>query len=588
MPVEDPPAPAFAVESPTARSTGSVYVGTGTPSDGVPYPPLATPEAVSMESEIGSADDDTDYAPSPAQPQYDYPGATRTPGVGVEADPRGFEGAPPIFLSGIAPGSTDSEGGTRLPMTGSLASRGYPRVSYAPTDSDELDPSLEGFARRLVKVQAFLRRHAPLLGLCSVLSGFLGATSYFAVPPPRVAVCKVTLHPQAKLDAANPDSRRLPSSHALEDGIEHAFTSEGLIRGTLLQMGIKQPDDGLVMDVAERLKFENVGSNQYAGRMSERLLSRGFGSPVEFLSMHLKNYIDTEIHRRTKVFVTEVDFLRKLTTAADREIKQIADQIVQYREKRANELEKTAFSSSRSRMEASRTALTATVHTLEGELAGLRSRLQQMGHSARAEMEATQPNREALDAMNRNLTELRAQGFADTHPEVRRIIEEKQNLEKQLELEKNAAPADQERDSKAAEDALRSEIDQLESQLIAARSERAAVTRNLKSLRQLNEDIPVIDPRLDELSRRQEGARRLHAQLYERLRKAEVQLKLERVSAASRYEITSPAQLLESNAKRGIATRGALGFVLGLLGALLFVGGRSLSRAMRMVKASET
>jgi len=46
----------------------------------------------------------------------------------------------------------------------------------------------------------------------------------------------------------------------------------------------------------------------------------------------VKNYIETEIEKKLKVFVAEVDFLRSQTEAADKRLQDISQQTVQFRE----------------------------------------------------------------------------------------------------------------------------------------------------------------------------------------------------------------------------------------------------------------
>ena len=90
---------------------------------------------------------------------------------------------------------------------------------------------------------------------------------------------------------------------------------------------------------------------------------------------------------------------------------------------------------------------------------------------------------------------------------------------------------------------------------------------------------------MQELTRRQEETKRMHSDLYERLRKAEVQLELERVSATSRCEITVPPRLETLRVKRTLLLRSAAGFALGFVFALLMVGVGGLIRMVGEVSA---
>jgi polysaccharide export outer membrane protein len=461
------------------------------------------------------------------------------------------------------------------------------RILPPPPRPEEIETSFEDFVRRLVKALDFLQQHAHLLVFCTVMGAMLGAASLLVLPPARKALCEVTLHPEIKVNPVDPDVRRSPASAQFFVDAERAFMADELIRSTLIQMGFKDPDDGFVLDIRKRLKFEKAGAQAYLGSMSEKLLRRDFRSPVELLATHLKNYVETEIQKKIKVFVAEVDFLRQQVAASEKELADITAETVKFREKHADEIGKTDITpSSRSQLQSNQIALTGTVRRLEGELDGLRDRIKRGGHLAQAKSQAAQPNRDALIAATRKLAELRAQGLADEHPEVRRAMEEKQFLDRQIEAQMNAAITDQERNSNAAENALRGEIGAIEAQLTAARSERAAVGGYLRNLRQASGTLPFIDAHLDEMARRQDEAKRLHAQLYERLRRAEVQLELERVSVTSRYEVTAPPRLERTSTKRMVVMRAGIGVLLGLLTAFLVITVRKLREAMRELRAS--
>jgi len=119
-----------------------------------------------------------------------------------------------------------------------------------------------------------------------------------------------------------------------------------------------------------------------------------------------------------------------------------------------------------------------------------------------------------------------------------------------------------------AYDSLQSQADQLEAQLRAARSELGFIEANRRSLRTVNSESPKVNARLDELLRMKEDAVRQHGLLFDRLKKAEIQLQLERVSASSRYEIV-PARLDYPPGRKVFVTRLASGLGIGLLLAAL-------------------
>jgi len=70
---------------------------------------------------------------------------------------------------------------------------------------------------------------------------------------------------------------------------------------------------------------------------------------------------------------------------------------------------------------------------------------------------------------------------------------------------------------------------------------------------------------MEELTRMKQEAERQHSLLFDGLKKAEVQLELERVSTASRYEIVVPARLEPPLGRKAFALRSALGLLFATL-----------------------
>jgi len=93
-----------------------------------------------------------------------------------------------------------------------------------------------------------------------------------------------------------------------------------------------------------------------------------------------------------------------------------------------------------------------------------------------------------------------------------------------------------------------------------------------------------VEARVQQLNDTQESTTRLHAQLFEQLKKADLQLSLERVSAESRYEIIVPPQLVQTKKVLAVALRAFIGLMLGLFVAALIIAGgevrRLVSKAM--------
>ena len=449
---------------------------------------------------------------------------------------------------------------------------------------EEAEPSLEDIVRRFIRVAAFFRRHALFLNVFAGLGMVLGIVSFFVMPPPRSAYCEVTLHPEPNVNPVDPEGRQQQESRQVFAGAERAFTSREAVRTTLTGLGAST-DDSAVDAIANNLKFENQGIHDYVGTLREGFFSRNERDPVEFLDAHLRNYVESEIKKKIKVFVAEVDFLQKQTAAAEKELQDIAADTVKFRESHVDQLvgEATLSPESRSELESRRITLAGQVRRLESEIAAIRAQVAGGGHEIKRQ--SAQSFREALSTVNRKLAEKRASGLADGHPEVRSLIEEKRNLENLVNEQLRRETTSQDRQLSATDENLRGKLDERQSELSAARGELSSVTGSLHNLHDVSRNQPKIDARIEQLERQQEETKRLHGQLYERLRKAEVQLELERVSTTSRYEIAVPPRLERIGVKRTLLLRSAVGFALGGVLALFIVGLGSLRRLVAQINA---
>jgi hypothetical protein len=140
-----------------------------------------------------------------------------------------------------------------------------------------------------------------------------------------------------------------------------------------------------------------------------------------------------------------------------------------------------------------------------------------------------------------------------------------------------------EKHSNIAYDTLQGQTDQLGAQLRAARAERGTIEASMRSLRTVSSQSPKVNARLEELLRMKDEVERQHGLLFDRWKKAEVQLQLERVSTASRYEIVIPARLESPPGRQAFAQRLAVGLGVGLLLAAIILGGGELRRRFAMI-----
>jgi polysaccharide export outer membrane protein len=194
--------------------------------------------------------------------------------------------------------------------------------------------------------------------------------------------------------------------------------------------------------------------------------------------------------------------------------------------------------------------------------------------------------RDEVSNLERKITELRAKGLADGHPDIQSLMAQIKELQRTVSEHQNAEIPQFDKRSNPAYDALLSRADQIRAHLKAARSELGIVEESLNLRRKVSNESPKVNARMDELQRQKDEAIRQHGILFDRLKKAEVQLQLERVSAISRYEIVVPARLEAAPGRKALALRLAIGLGLGILLTTLVLGIGELSKLIARVSQS--
>jgi uncharacterized protein involved in exopolysaccharide biosynthesis len=226
---------------------------------------------------------------------------------------------------------------------------------------------------------------------------------------------------------------------------------------------------------------------------------------------------------------------------------------------------------SRFALESRRADLMAQVRRLQGELDSSRRQLKSEGPLAQSKLQSSQVYRTSLAAVNQRLTEAYARGLADGHPEVRQLKDEKQRIEGLIEGEMKADTTPVDREAIGGLQALQARVDMLTGQLNAARADLADTQGSLGRVRQVTGDLPRVEEKVQALSHQQDATNRLHTQLFEKLKKAELQLNLERVSAESRYEMVKPPSPEKFAKIKTAAIRCGMGLFLGLFLATLVI-----------------
>jgi prefoldin subunit 5 len=461
---------------------------------------------------------------------------------------------------------------TAVPVSAPAQAPVAPRAPRGD-DDEEAGPSLADIIRKVAAAYRFVRRHTLLIVLLAAVGNLVGLSSILVLPPRSSAVCDVKLVPKVKSNPVDPQFRSQSDDDDLQffQGAERAFAQPDLVRATLHALGAGEgpggePTDSQVASVANRLRLEPVVEHLFRATYEDKRFHHEKTPLVKTLSTHLQNYVRSEIDKSLREFNAKAEFLRDQLRGVEKELAAVDEEKTRFREANADSLPEDAAQthSSRFTLLTRQTDAQATIRRLEGELDAERRQLDAETPIAQARFQSAQVYRDTLADLNRKLSEAYARGLADGHPEVQRLKGEKERIDGIIAADMRANTSSIERTSNVNLQALRSRVEMLQAQLKAARTDLGETQRSLGQIRTVVGNQPRVEQRLVDLNREQEATTRLHGQLFEKLKQAELQLNLEHVSAESRYEI-SPPRLERPSTSSTLAMRCGLGILAGLL-----------------------
>ena len=164
--------------------------------------------------------------------------------------------------------------------------------------------------------------------------------------------------------------------------------------------------------------------------------------------------------------------------------------------------------------------------------------------------------------------------------------DEKRRIEDLIAKQMSGGTSEVDRESNAGLQTLQSRVAMLQAQVNAVRNDLGDTERSLGQIRHVVGDLPRVEARIQELNHAQEAANRLQSQLFEKLKKAELQVSLERVSAESRYEIITAPSLDKTKMGKAIVLRCGIGLLVGLFLAAAVIAVREARRVVSQTWAN--
>jgi hypothetical protein len=465
-----------------------------------------------------------------------------------------------------------------------------PAMRQAANPDDE-GMSLEDIVHKGLHAYQFLRRYALVIGFLLGAGGTLGLASAYVLPPAPVAFCEVKLLPAPKINPmGGPDQYRPPEqadSPQFFEAAETAFTNPELIRSSLKTMGDPAPTMDSVISVASRMSLATEGNRIYKASYKETMFGAGRRSPVDFLTVHMRTYLESEISKMLRVFTTQASFFKNKADGLDKDFREVEKSMVQFQEENADRLpgqEVTAISS-RASLEAHRADITAQLLRVEADLQNARRQIASDRPMAPWREASAQSYRTQLAAVQGKIAAARARGLGDQHPEMMELFKERDNVQSLIAQELRAPVSNLDRSSTGAYAAAQSTADGLEAQARGLRSQASQIDRELGRVKKVMGDLPRIQGHLNELVRQRDTIKHQHEVALAEQQKAEMQLDLEKVNAQSRYDIVSRPQLEPMKKKKTILLRTAIGLGIGIFLTAIFIflleARRILAESMR-------
>ncbi len=303
----------------------------------------------------------------------------------------------------------------------------------------------------------------------------------------------------------------------------------------------------------------------------------------------LQDYVQAEVGQSLREMSAKVDFLRDQLKSVETDLANIGNDRSAFREANADRLPEDSAQthSSRFDLETRRAELSGQVRQLQAELISEQEQLRTNRPEAQRKFQRSETYRQSLTDINRKLSEAYSRGLGEAHPEVQQLKQEQQRLEALASNELEASTPTLSRESDPNYQQAQNRIEKLQAQLSATRASLGDTEQSLGQVRNMVKVMPRIEQRLADLNHRQETTQALQADLFSKLKQAEIQLNLEKVSAESRYDF-SPARLERPRKSSTLLLRCGLGLVLGLFAAFVGIALQEAKRVFTQTMAAQT
>ncbi len=228
-----------------------------------------------------------------------------------------------------------------------------------------------------------------------------------------------------------------------------------------------------------------------------------------------------------------------------------------------------------------RDELEAKLERANAELQLARQEMSSGDILAEGRVSEAKPYQQEIVEIRRQLERERSQGHSDVHPEVQRLQAQLAALEEVSRGVVASDTTDIEARANPGQRALRSRVAQLEVEARSTMGELSRIKAQLGKLDNVAKRLPGVEAEFSQLTRSYAANQELHDKLFARLKASQLQLELERASAAARYDITLKPKAVSPSLSKIVPMRVAMGGIVGVaLAIALALAGDFLRKVM--------
>lgn len=444
-------------------------------------------------------------------------------------------------------------------------------------------PTLEERIEQVLRILRIVKRNWVPVFAAMALCALIGNARVLLVPPPSEASFTMRVTPSASDQAARPFDR---DNRGFFTSVEQGFMSDALLERTMLSFNPEKPSRELLAILKTALKFESSAYMTYEATFRHRDPEHG----VEFLKRHLENFLVTEVAKTLRGAQAEVEFLDKRVKTVELELRKTESELKEFKDKYLVGLPEfsTEHVTSRETLLSRRADLSAQATRAQLELNAARSRLKEAAPLAARQIESAQPYEQGLIEVKRKLSELRAKGLGNEHPEVAALLKQEKDLGRLAEEARARKASQTELAANAGLIELRNRVTDAEVAARGTQAELGAVSGQISRLDGILNKMPEVESKFAELSRTYTISKDQHTHLSGQLRAAQLKLDLERTSARARYEVLAPPQSSGVELRKALLKGTLIGSALGLVLGAALAAFLELRRYMRDQRQKRT